>query len=382
MTDTEVPPGGDQSSLRQLNTSRVLHLLYDGVPLTINALSRVTGLSRPTVRGIVTTLLEAGLLRPDGRDAARTGGRPAQRYAFDHSAGRLAGLHFDVDGIWVRVTDLAGESAVTAHAAVSADATPEQRIDAATTLVRNQLPSPETPLWAVGAGTPGIVDSAGTVRLSVVIPGWTGIELARELGERLGCPAATAKDTNLAALAEHRIGAAQGTPDILYVQMGSRLGVGVLVDGLPFTGRTGAAGEIGRHPELGWQDAPAKLFAASGSARDSEEEAGVLVFARATHGDPEARAAVDAYASTLADGIGAMVLAMDPRLIVLGGALAKSGAVVLDPIRHRLTEICYEAPPLALTALVDDVVSVGGVEAARDLVRAGMRVTVDRVLNS
>ncbi|MEU8626155.1 ROK family transcriptional regulator [Streptomyces sp. NPDC048669] len=382
MSDAEVPPGGDQSSLRHLNTSRVLHLLYDGVPLTINALSRVTGLSRPTVRGIATALLEAGLLKPDGQDTVRTGGRPAQRYAFDRNAGRLAGLRFDVDGVWARVTDLAGESAVTAHAPLLAEDTPERRIDAAVALVREQLPTPQTPLWAVGAGTPGIVDSAGTVRLSVAIPGWTGVELTRELSDRLGCPAVTAKDTNLAALAEHRIGAAQGTPDILYVQMGSRLGVGVLVDGLPFTGRTGAAGEIGRHPELGWQDAPAKLFAASGSPRDSEEEAGALAFARAAHGDPAARAAVDAYARTLANGIGAMVLAVDPRLIVLGGGLAKSGAVVLDPIRSRLAEICYEAPPLALTALVDDVVSVGGVEAARDLVRAGMRVTVDRVLHS
>ncbi|WP_326698094.1 ROK family transcriptional regulator [Streptomyces sp. NBC_01754] len=382
MNDAEVPPGGDQSSLRHLNTSRVLHLLYDGVPLTINALSRVTGLSRPTVRGIVTTLLDAGLLKPDGQDAVRTGGRPAQRYAFDRNAGRLAGLRFDVDGVWARVTDLAGESAVTAHVALPADTAPQQRVDAAATLVRAQLPTPGTPLWAVGAGTPGIVDSAGTVRLSVAIPEWSGTELTRELGERLGCPAMTAKDTNLAALAEHRVGAAQGTPDILYVQMGSRLGVGVLVDGLPFTGRSGAAGEIGRHPELGWQDAPAKLFAASGSARDSAEDAGALAFARAAHGDPEARAAVDAYARALADGIGAMVLAVDPRLIVLGGGLAKAGTVVLDPIRRRLAEICYEAPPLALTALTDDVVTVGGVEAARDLVRGGLRVTVDQALSS
>ncbi|MFC9468368.1 ROK family transcriptional regulator [Streptomyces coelicoflavus] len=382
MIDAEVAPGGDQSSLRHLNTSRVLHLLYDGAPLTVNTLARVTGLSRPTVRGIVTTLVEAGLLAPDGEDTVRTGGRPARRYAFDRSAGRLAGIRFDVDGVWVRVTDLAGESAVTAHVALPADAAAARRIETAVSLVRDQLPSPDTPLWAAGAGTPGIVDSDGVVRLSVAIPGWTGTELTRDLGAGLGCRVVAAKDTNLAALAEHRSGAAQGVPDVLYVRMAGRLGVGILVDGLPFTGRTGAAGEIGRHPELGWREAPAKLFAASGSPRDTEDEAGALVFARALQGDPEARAAVDAYARTLADGIGAMALAVDTRLVVLGGGLAKWGVAVLDPIRRRLAEICYEVPPLALSALTDDAVSVGGVEAARDLVRAGMPGTVDAILGS
>ncbi|MYV99926.1 ROK family protein, partial [Streptomyces sp. SID3343] len=86
-------------------------------------------------------------------------------------------------------------------------------------------------------------------------------------------------------------------------------------------------------------------------------------------GDPGAQAAVAAYARALAAGVGAMVLAMDPRLIVLGGTLPGAGAAVVDDVRGHLADICYDVPPVVLSALTEDAVVVGGVEAARDLLR-------------
>ncbi|MCX4787447.1 MULTISPECIES: ROK family transcriptional regulator [unclassified Streptomyces] len=369
MKNTDVLPGGDQSALRHLNTSRILQLLYEGPPLAINTISQVTALSRPTVRGIVGSLVEAGRLTLAGQDTARTGGRPAQRYAFDDNAGRLAGVHIDAHGIAVRITDLSGTELTTAHRETPTPLDADERLRAAADLVREQLPAGGSPLWAVGVGTPGIVDAEGAVRLSVAIPQWSGVRLADRLAELLGRPVVAMKDTNLAVLAEHRVGAARGTPDVLYVHMSNRLGVGILVDGRPFTGRTGAAGEIGRHPGLGWNETPARLRIDAGTAHDDTEEAARLVFARARHGDPTARTAVDAYVRALAAGIGAMVLAVDPQLIVLGGSLSGAGPDVLEAVRHQLTQVCYEVPPLTLTALSEDAVSVGGVEAARDLVR-------------
>ncbi|MEV7460975.1 ROK family transcriptional regulator [Streptomyces rubiginosohelvolus] len=382
MKTSEALPGGDQSALRHLNTSRVLQLLYEDGPLTVNALSRVTGLSRPTVRGIVTALQETGMLTPAGQDAVATGGRPAQRYAFDTGAGRLAGLHIDADGIRVRFTDLSGKVLSTAYRPLAEDAGADERVRRSVELVQEQMRGGGAPLWATGVGTPGIIDSSGVVRLSVAVPDWNGVPLARELSERLSCPVAAVKDTNLAALAEHRKGAAQGTPDLLYVHMGTRIGVGLLVDGAPFTGRSGGAGEIGRHPQFGWQEAPARLFAASGSPRDAGEDAGALVFAGARHGDRQAQAAVEDYAHALADGIGAMVLAIDPRAIVLGGPLARTGAQILEPIRRRLAEITYEVPPLTLTALNEEAITTGGIETARDLVRARMLTSPDQLPGS
>ncbi|MBE3010647.1 ROK family protein [Microbispora sp. NEAU-D428] len=369
MTIKETLPGGDQSALRHLNTRRVLQTLYDGPPLTTSGVARATGLSRPTVQGILTALVDTGLLKPDGHDIVRTGGRPAQRYRFNVDAGYLAGVDIGAHAVSVRVANLNGTPFAGARRAVEAATGAAERIEAAAQLLRQTLPADRGRLWAIGVGTPGIVDAAGVVRLSVALPGWTGIRLPEEIGERFGCPVTAMKDTNLAALAEHRVGAAQDSSDVLYVHVGHRLGVGLLVGGRPFTGGTGGAGEIGRHPVLGWEQAPARLLADAGLAATVDENASEWVFTRARRGDEGAVKAVDAFARTLADGIGAMVLAVAPQMIVIGGGVARAGTVVLDPIRRHLAEVCYEVPPLAVSALGEDAVNIGAVEAARDHVR-------------
>ncbi len=120
-------------------------------------------------------------------------------------------------------------------------------------------------MWAVGVGAPGIVDDACRVRRSVAIDHWAGVTVADELGRRLEAPVLAVRDTHLAVLAEHRGGAARGYGSVLYVHVGRRLGVGILVDGRPFTGNGSAAGEIGRHPGFGWTEAPARLFSEAGA---------------------------------------------------------------------------------------------------------------------
>ncbi|GAA2800147.1 ROK family protein [Nonomuraea dietziae] len=79
---------------------------------------------------------------------------------------------------------------------------------------------------------------------------------------------------------------------------------------------------------------------------------------------------MDGFARALANGIGAMVLAMDPRLIVIGGGVAKAGTTVLDPIARHLASICYEVPDLQISTLGEDAVTIGAIEVARDRVRA------------
>ncbi|WP_373412812.1 ROK family protein [Streptomyces sp. NRRL B-24572] len=86
---------------------------------------------------------------------------------------------------------------------------------------------------------------------------------------------------------------------------------------------------------------------------------------RAAAGDVRGLAAVDAFARSLAMGIGAMILAVDPQLLLIGGGFARSCSAMLEPIERRLAEFIYDVPRLAGSSLGEDAVVIGLAEAAR-----------------
>jgi glucokinase len=69
--------------------------------------------------------------------------------------------------------------------------------------------------------------------------------LADEVEARLGLPTYLEKDTNVAALAEHWLGAARGCNDFLYITVSTGLGGAIWRDGHLMLGPDGTAGEIG-----------------------------------------------------------------------------------------------------------------------------------------
>ena len=83
--------GGDPSLLRRINSAVVLHALRATDCATLTEIARVTGLSRPTVEGVVEGLIEAGLVveRAADEGIARRPGRPARRLRFRSEAGPL-----------------------------------------------------------------------------------------------------------------------------------------------------------------------------------------------------------------------------------------------------------------------------------------------------
>jgi fructokinase len=74
-------------------------------------------------------------------------------------------------------------------------------------------------------------------------PGWRQCDIAGTLRRALGTPVAIDTDVNVAALGEHRWGAAQDVDDVLYMTVGTGIGGGVLVHGEPVHGLL--------HPEIG-----------------------------------------------------------------------------------------------------------------------------------
>jgi fructokinase len=201
------------------------------------------------------------------------------------------------------------------------------------------------PLAAVGVACFGPVDldpSSPTYGwiTSTPKPGWAQTDVRGRLGRALGVPVGFDTDVNGAALGEHRWGAAQDVTTFIYLTVGTGIGGGGLVGGLPMHGLV--------HPEMG------HLWVPHDRARDPFE--GICPF----HGDcleglaagpalearwgergealPADHPAWALEAKYLALGVTNLILAWSPERVILGGGVMRQRQLY-PLIRERVQEL-------------------------------------------
>ncbi|EYT78955.1 MULTISPECIES: ROK family transcriptional regulator [unclassified Streptomyces] len=363
--------GGDPSLLRRINSAVVLHALRAADCATLTEITRMTGLSRPTVEGVVEDLMAAGLVAEKAAEegAARRQGRPARRYRFRAEAGHLLGLEIGPHRVAALLSDLDGRVLGAQAKEVGETADADERLERLRTAVAELLRRagvPRSSLRAVGVGTPGIVEAGGIVRLGTALPGWTGLNLGERLSRSFRCPVLVENDANAAAVAEHWKGAATDSDDVVFVLAGLSPGAGSLIGGRLHRGFGGAAGEIGALHLLGRGVTPETLLSTTDQPlHPLDEQAVAAVFAQARKGDRQAVAAMDRFIQRLVHDVAALVLALDPELVVVGGWAAGLDGV-LEPLRGELARYCLRTPQVTLSMLGEAAVATGALRLALD----------------
>ncbi|MGW1764285.1 ROK family transcriptional regulator [Streptomyces sp. NPDC002073] len=362
--------GGDPSLLRRINSAVVLRALRAAGSPTLTDLTRVTGLSRPTVEGVVEGLMASGLVvEAVAEEGARRQGRPARRFRFRTEAGHLLGIEIGSHRVAALLSGLDGRVIGAGTKEVAETASSDERLEKVRATVADLLRRagvPRDSLRAVGVGSPGIVEADGTVRLGTALPGWTGLPLGDRLRRSFRCPVHVENDANAAAVAEHWKGAAQETDDVVFVMAGLSPGAGSLIGGRLHRGFGGAAGEIGALHLLGRDVTPERLLSTTSEPLHPLDEAAVAkVFAEARRGDERAVAAVERFIQRLVHDVAALVLAIDPELVVVGGWAAGLDGV-LEPLRQELARYCLRPPRVALSLLGEAAVATGALRLALD----------------
>jgi len=363
---------GSLRSLRERNRLQVLEVVRGSGSVSRADIARRTGLARSTVSTLVNELLRAGLLVERGapEDGNTTQGRPPVLLSFDPGAGAVIGMHFDHPVLRVAVADLGYTILAEATVPVDVDHDAQDSLDAAVALIDEVLVKSGVErerLLGAGAALAGPIDSAtGTVGSSAILPGWVGLSLAQELEARLGLPVHVDNDANVGALAESVLGAGRGVSEMAYIMLGSGIGAGLIIGGQVYRGSGGTAGEIGH--VLVDEHGPLCRCGNRGCLETYAGADALLDLLRRQHGDELtvdglvqlARDGDAACQRVIADaarivGVAAATLCnqLNPELIVIGGELAQTGPLLLDPLRESIVRY-------AIPAAAEDVRVVTG----------------------
>ena len=383
------------STARAINDRLALRLLQQEGPLTAGQLKQLTGLSRPTVADLVERLTASGLIEMAGESGEQRRGPNARLYGIVADRAYLAALDVRLEGVSVVVSDLVGRVLAEASVPIDGASGTGPAVEQAVALVeRAAKEAGAEHLHTVGVGAPGLIDPAtGELRDTTGLPAWHR-RLVAALHERLpGTHIVVENETNLAALAEQRDGAAHDRDTFVLFWLGMGIGAAVVLDGALRRGASGGAGEIGFLPVPGTRGFPSATdceggfhsLAGAAAVLELARECGVLgragegagaagvvrwavgevsgggaggdvgvgagagdggdvgVDAGAGDGGDLAARFLDALADRLALGVASVVALLDPGCVVLGGEVGQAGG---DELAVRVAERITRMSPL------------------------------------
>jgi glucokinase-like ROK family protein len=218
----------------------------------------------------------------------------------------------------------------------------------------------------IGIGMPGFVDVKKGINFTYLTPPQK--TLAAHLHHETGIPTFIDNDSSLVALAEYKFGNISSNKEVMVINLGWGIGLGMIVNGTLFRGHSGFAGELSHIPiteeeilcscgKQGCLEAVASLFALTEKAsrdikngkvtslkfvknRESKVEMGNAIISEANKGDQYAIELISESAYNIGRALSILIHIMNPQTIILSGRTVRAGRIMLAPIHQALNKYC------------------------------------------
>lgn len=252
----------------------------------------------------------------------------------------------------------------------------------------------EDKIHGIGIGAPNANYYTGEITDGVNLPWPTPIPLAKKIEEKFGIPCAITNDANAAAIGEMTYGAARGMKDFIMITLGTGVGSGIVINGSVVYGHDGFAGELGhvivkrtngRLCGCGRAGCLEAYCSATGVARTAREfleirkEPSLLrnipvdeitskdVYDAAVADDAIAKEIFEYTGTILGEALADMTVFSSPQAFILFGGLAKSGELLMRPLREAMDRSMLSVfkgkPKVLLSELKDADAAVLGASA-------------------
>jgi predicted NBD/HSP70 family sugar kinase len=343
----------------------VLRIIASSGPITRPRLGAMLNLSKPTMSAVMNELGALGLVASIGSHQGAMG-RSATVYALGPSAGYVIGIDVGVAQVRAAAQGLDGTPLATVELRIAKQqrATIEEVatvVDEAANAAILAVGNRSNILRGIVVAVPRIVSRNRLGQNKRKGPE----AVLQHLRRSVDVPILLENNVNCAAFGEMRNGVAQGREIFLFLQVGVRIGLGIVIGGRLFRGFNGAAGEAGRLP-FPW------------SARDTPEREGLEhylgsdammerctagwpqscgeppatareLFDRAQQGEKQALFWVDRHAADIGRMVAGLIGLFDPGLVVLGGGVGQN-PIMLEKVRHIARDLTW-ATEIAVSTL-------------------------------
>jgi predicted NBD/HSP70 family sugar kinase len=375
---------GRPQYLRALNEATLLNALRRRGQLMRGDLVSISGLSKATIAAALTNLENAGLVRVAGQ---RTGmpGRVASLYEVNPDAGFVVALDVGAEYLRGALADLGGTVRASGNRRVhgaSSHARTAHLIALAEDLARETGITREAITQTV-IGSPGIYDPGrDALRLARQLPGWERPGVLAELRDAFGPTTMVENDVNLATLAEREHGHGKCFETFVFISIGTGFGMGLVLNGRPYRGAHGAAGEIGFLSVDPRDEIDPAASRSRGPLDAVGSAAGIIraarlrgmggrltakrIFQNAADGDEKAIAVVRDEVRIVARAIADATSVVDPALVVLGGGIGSAPGFA-DAVTAQLETLLPFVPEVRVSALGLDAIVQGGLAAGTEV---------------
>ena len=250
--------GSNHRLLKKSNYHLIMRYIYQHSPISRVEVARELNLTTPTITGMVTPLIQKGLLResaPSEPEEGKGAGRPRVMLEFVPGAYYICGVDVGPYRTSYVLTDLHGTILARRHT----DKTPDEYHRTLETLAA-EIPDflreagvSREKLLGVGICMPGLIDgSAGRIYdggagkiYTTFQKGWTEHDLPRELGARLGVGVVVENNVRARAICASLFERSVTEEPFAYFFVSYGVACQMIIDGKVLYGQSAAAGEIG-----------------------------------------------------------------------------------------------------------------------------------------
>jgi len=241
--------GSNHQKLKQNNSHLIRKFIYQNSPVSRVEIAQSLGLTTPTITGMVTPLLAAGLLRETAAPAeeAKGAGRPRMMLEFVPEAYYICGVDVGPYRISYILTDLRGNVIARRHT--------NQKLDEyhkTLELLSEQVPDflqqariSREKLLGVGICLPGMIDGTVDRIYDTFYEGWTEHNFSAELGARLGLKVEVENNVRARAICADLFDRSVKAEPFAYFFVSFGVACQMIIDGKVLYGQSAAAGEIG-----------------------------------------------------------------------------------------------------------------------------------------